>query len=217
MEISDIAKRAYVTKKLSKAGAHELLVDIIHQLDSKAVDKELIDKFAPLYRYFMDRRAKPRTAEQWVALAVPRTKDVRYYLNYVYCDGAYMVATDGHRLHVIEDTREAGYYDKALNKLEEKSFAQYPDYWSVIPPVKDSKPITAKQLEQREAILVIGVNAYKLGAGWGVNMRYIQEALSGFDDPRIYLPTDMHKAIRIQEKDAGVNPSKLAVVMPMRL
>ena len=72
---------------------------------------------ASLYAYFMPSLpAKPKTSEQWVAMAMAN-KDVRYYLNYIYSDGNRIMATDGHRLHIVNKSVAQGFYDKQMNNI----------------------------------------------------------------------------------------------------
>lgn len=73
-----------------------------------------------------------KTPEQWAAKAVAGPKDVRYYLQYLHSDGKHLYATDGHRIHWIPTTLEAGFYDpKTLQPV--KLDATYPNVLRVIP------------------------------------------------------------------------------------
>lgn len=121
--------KALTTKKPTKAAAFDTLLGIIDQYNI-AESPELLG----LLRYFAPSAptGKPKTPEDWVRLAVA-DRDVRKYLNYVYSSGSQLVASNGHRIHVINTTPEAhphGFYHPETMTPATDITADYtfPDY-----------------------------------------------------------------------------------------
>lgn len=144
-----LAKLATGQKKPTKSQAFSIikLLAADHGLEN---DPDM----AKLYAYFLPPLPKKaKTPFEWVARAMA-DKDIRYYLNYVYITDKVIVATDGHRLHIVnnDDQLEPGFYNKAGDKVESPGFAPYPDYERVIPDIKDIEPITmsTKDLDVKE-------------------------------------------------------------------
>ena len=111
---TEIATAALSVKKADKAFAQQQILRWSETYDIPAAEA------APLYAYFMPPiPAKAKTPEQWVAKAVA-VKDPRGYLRFIYSDGTRLIATDGGRLHLIPTDRPAGYYDKAMNPVDDQ-------------------------------------------------------------------------------------------------
>lgn len=186
--------------------------------------------WAPAYRYLL-ASMKPATAKagkndaDWIQLAVP-VKDVRYYLNEAYSDGARLMGTDGHRLHITTGiTRPAGWYDKGGQRLalaDDESW-EYPDVDRVIPRLSDCTAYAAV-LSELESGEIPGQRrkgkteiAVKLPCGRWINRRYMVDALTGHpagnNGAFTYhtAPDCTDTSIRI---DYG---NRLAVIMPCRM
>jgi hypothetical protein len=123
MSINDVAQCAASLGKTSKKEAF----DHLQQMIERATNDEEILALAFLYNQFQPALpTKPKTSFQWVAKAMPK-KDIRFYLNYVYTDSNYIVATDGNRLHLTKNHQGlSGYYNKNMHSV--KVDHNYPNY-----------------------------------------------------------------------------------------
>jgi hypothetical protein len=161
---------------------------------------------AMLYAYFTPNTpAKPKTDIQWLALALPKN-DVRYYLNYIYSDGARIMATDGHRLHVVTNSEyDAGYYDKNMNKAE--CNGKFPDIDKLIGDYPKSMSISNMSIidigESRSFAQAYDHKDIRL------DKKYIDQAAQ-------YLNADSFKYKNGLSNVLIQSGNKMAVVMPMR-
>jgi hypothetical protein len=74
---------------------------------------------------------KPKTFHEWVALALPDKKEIRYYLHHMYSNGKHLIATDGHRMHVAFDVDLAeGFYTNTLEPVTVDG--KFPDWERVL-------------------------------------------------------------------------------------
>lgn len=163
MNITEIATLASKSKKPNKQAAFDKLIELCETYDISATDA------APLYSYFMPPiPATPKTPEQWVAKARGK-KDVRFYLNFMYSDGNNLIATDGHRLHMIPTNLEQGYYDDQINKLDDQG--RFPDVSVFFVDGKD-RIINIKRME---VSLYKGLEVYLFPEDLKVNKRYVDE------------------------------------------
>ena len=184
-----------------------------------------------LYAHFMPAVPKvPKTDFQWVASAAGR-RDVRYYLNYVYCDGKRIIGTDGARLHIADnaDGLAPGYYcPKTANKVDVD--AQYPDVDRVIPKTNAGEQFTVSR-DPLDTQAIDGgktpvwclrevktPSTDKFGIEMGFKMvgqwtrrEYIEAALAGHDEA-LAVSADAMSAIRMDMPDG-----RMAIVMPVRL
>ena len=210
MDINQIANQASQISNVTKRAAWGAIRELIDLSENLEEDSRQARSLAELYRYFMPLPGKTvKTAEDWCKKAVGK-KDIRTYLNFLYSDGSRLIGCDGHRLHIIETTDyKAGYYDMALNPVEDKG--RYPNVDRVIPAQKGREirlsTITGGKIEvydKGEAINVKGA--------W-VNRKYFNEAIAGFDPEKLirYYNEGELKPIKLQQGE------RLAVVMPMRV
>jgi hypothetical protein len=134
-EIEGIIDRALQYKKVTKDDAQRIIKDIYWSFP------ELKEQMARLYSYFMPPMPK-RVASmfKWVAKAT-YAKDRRVIYRYVYCDGSFLIGTDGVRLNYVpSDGREVGYYHPITgDKVQEDT--RFPDWLRVIPPADEGKKI----------------------------------------------------------------------------
>ena len=115
------------SKKVSKSRA----MIVIEALAASHPDK--IMQLSELYSYFKPTVPfKPKTAEDWVCKAVAKN-DVRLYLNRLEVLDGWLIATDGHRLHMCKTTLENGAYDTQLNPIRAIGGVQFPNVKKVIP------------------------------------------------------------------------------------
>jgi len=200
MEINEIARIAenIAPSDCNKAALYSVMKDAINndgQLNELALAK--------MYRYFAPKTpAKPKTVEQWIAQAVPKS-DARYYLNYIYSDGKRLIATNGGRLHVVTKSYAPGFYDKNMMLVHGVDFAKYPDVDRVI----NDRPnqVNFNDLETSD---FKGLPVYRFD-GVTVNAQFLKTACQIFDNPVINYGT-VGDSIIIREDD------KIAVVMPIR-
>ena len=132
-------------RRLKKYEALQIVENIYKDRQSVS-DKDL----AQLYRIFMPALPKkPKTDFDWLAKAVPPERDVRPYIQHIYCDGANAVATDGRRMHIAPCDNEPGYYDRFGNPL---------DWNETFPPWQRVAPGKNVKLDVRFDDLIIEVS-----------------------------------------------------------
>lgn len=132
-------------KKPSKATASEYMRVLY---DIEGVNKEAI---AALYQYFLPTFKKPKNLIEWVSLA--KSKEMtRYYICEMHAGDGKLVATDGHRIHVVNlsdvdlDEYLNGYVSLTGAKIECKG--TYPQWERVVP--EDNLSVTLDLTESPE-------------------------------------------------------------------
>ena len=213
---------AQYQRKPTREQAQKMLLELWEQNPST--------ELAKLYKWFEPTiPAKPKTAEQWVLKAVPK-KDSRYYLlnRYRYSDGCTLVATDGHRIHLVRNMDySTGYYDKSMNAVD--CDARYPDFERVIP--KDaSEPMRLGDITLEPIITetkkgkflktsfkgkpVVAttkpLDLYKIGEVH-VQAKYWNDAVSGLNQGALVHMHSPVEGIKIIDGD------RIAVIQPIRL
>ena len=203
--LNEIARLACAMKKPSRIDVYSQLITVIEAGDVN-------DQFlASIYAFFLPPLAAKKVPEQWVALAMAKN-DVRYYLNFVYSDGKRLVATDGHRLHVLKTNQyPPGYYDQQLVKIHGPEYAKYPDIDRVIP--KDGKvhQVNLSDLKVRSTSFEgKPVPTVRLPGKVWVERRYLLDTLNGEKDFTVEITTPRN-AVRIPITD-----DRFAVIMSPR-
>lgn len=199
--LNEIATKASrLDKKTNKNRAYEIITDLIEQ--SEAPND---DQLAALYNFFIPPPRKIKTCFQWVNMAVDK-KEERYNLRHVYVADGVMVATDGHRLHLMPTDLDEGFYDKNGVRIEVD--AKFPDYSRVISEMKGERYSWTREDCK---VIVSDVEIYKLSNGATVNKKYWDEATTGEETVDFY-QDGKYDPIRIVFED----PDKIAVVMPGR-
>ena len=178
-EIEGIIDRALQYKKVKKDDAQSIIKDIYWNFP------ELAEKMAVLYSYFMPAMPK-RAATMFERVAkATSAKDVRQICKFVYCDGSFLIGTDGHRLHYAPaDGREVGYYHPITgDKVQEDS--RFPDWRLVTPSSEESKKVDCLLSDLH------AVEHYKTQClvieGSKFNRQYVLEALNGENTLRGYV------------------------------
>ena len=178
-EIEGIIDRALQYKKVKKDEAQNIIKDVYWNYP------ELVEQMAMLYSYFMPPMPKrAATMFEWAAKAT-YAKDVRQYCQFVYCDGKFIICTDGHRLHYApSDGREVGYYHAITgDKVQEDS--RFPDWLRVIPPADEGVKVDCALSDLHV------VEHYKTPClvieGVKFNRQYVLEALNGENTLRGYV------------------------------
>ncbi len=183
MNINTIARFSADIKKPNKIAAFEQLKELIENSDESQT--ELL---ANLYTFFTPAITKPKTAFQWVSKA-KGIKGVHYYLNFTYSDGTRVLATDGHRAHIVESTDlKEGFYDNNGFMAHDTSYGKFPNIDQITPDVEDCKPIKLNELELID-VPNTTMQAYRFNNERGFNAKYIREALS-FGDMDMFIEGD---------------------------
>ena len=190
-----------------------------------------------LLAHFMPRRpSRARDHFSWVALATAK-KDYRRQLEYVYCDGARIIGTDGHRLHVAPaGDRSAGYYDPRTGDAVILD-VQFFDVDRIIPETAnlvfsgmnamgipadgelDGRPYVAlprhpgrDKVEQENSAIGSKPPAERR---YGIGRAYLVDALALHGSADVYQPIE-GGVVRLEFTEQG-SVGCLAVIMPMRL
>ena len=136
------------------------------------------EQLEALYKYFMPALPKAVKKDwQWISRAVGK-RDIRTSINWLYSDGSRLMATDGHRLHIIPSTMTKGYYHpKTLDSIDLD--ALYPDIDRVIGNRGDFEPLHHFPMDETKAHEKIEV--VKLGNNW-FKSSFVNNALNDRDD-----------------------------------
>ncbi len=214
VDIKKIAGDVLRTKKPKKAEciAHiEMLVELINHGNVESIEPHLTSLYA-----FFDAARPAKKAESdlfaWVAQAV--TKDqARTDLSLPYCDDqGFLVATDGRRLHWIENSgRDTDTFYNKWGRPVQVEFT-YPNWRTVKPcalPYCEPMPEVVycakpeKSADKGTARFEVG------GVAFIFNAQFLREALAGMDSPNIRFAgslTPVHIA----------DGTRNAVIMPLR-
>jgi hypothetical protein len=209
-KLNEIVTLAHSIPKPSKADMYETLIDII-----TSDEPPTVDQLASLYcAYVPPVPATPKTALQWLRKAMANSKEVRYYLRYIYKDGDMVVATDGHRLHMVESDNIPeldgnGFHDAMGVPVDVDS--KYPDWQRIIPKPDKTEIIQLNDCEVRKAGKWHGINI--IDDCW-VNVDYLKQSI-GKDKTVLILNSESCKggtsAVLIQCEHGQ------AVIMPIRM
>jgi hypothetical protein len=55
-------------------------------------------------------------------------KDIRFYLNFIYSDGAHLIASNGHIAIVVNHACQSGFYNSTGTLIENEDFAKLPNF-----------------------------------------------------------------------------------------
>lgn len=210
MNKTDIITRAANTKKPMKADIMATLQAMLNNGTRTISDEEL----AIFYSFFIPPiPAKAKTLEQWVAKAVAK-KDVRQYLNYIYSDGARLIAADGHRLHWIETTAypEGLYIPGTMDKVALD--ARYPDIDRVIPKTYTADKTIISLAELPVIETKQGGLAYKLANGTHLMKKYLDTMANREKEVYVWIvENSVFEAVYLESIDG----QHKAVIMPIRV
>jgi len=229
MKISELA--TFISKS-PKAAKSIKPFDMLRQAVESSGESEMVtlsfNEVATLYAHFMPKTARASAGVfdfAWVARAMAK-KDVRYYLNYVYSDGARTIATDGRRMHVLTgQSLPQGYYTITGDRADED--AKYPDIDRVIPQYSQCQTWTLTAEVLAACIVDTGGKgkdwafAYMLPSGHKVNKKYFDDAINGMDSVTYYslphTPDPERDYDRLNSNSILIRHGNVqAVVMPMR-
>ena len=210
-------------KRLQKSTAQE----VVESLYKEATDEHTKQRLAKLYTYFTPPIPKsPKKPLQWINLASGK-QDSRPYLDNIYCANGELVATDGHRLHLMK-YEDAGLTEEEYKKVENnwidsnkniienvKNFT-YPDYPRILPRGTHHEDLDLTQNFQmskgeKDVKEIIHLNIF--GVEVRYNYRYFREAVQSDKHCKIYCdncPEGGLVPVLFVFKD------RKAVVMPLR-
>jgi len=215
MKLNEFLAISYTQPRLSREKMERYIEDIITEGREPTVDD-----LAVIYRYFMPARPsklrKNFTPFEWVAAAAARD-DERYYLNWVYADGSHIMASNGHRAHIMKDDREPGYYCPVKGvKVHDKDWASYPDVFRrIVPDVSegynrqpglDTTFHSVSTLYNTNVLTITGTESH-------VQERYWAEATAWGEGTVVYTPNDKDRVVRL---DIPAH-NAMAVIMPVRV
>ena len=224
MTVETIAQHAHrVALALTRKPKKDHLQSIVREMyENDLTDAERLESLALLYTHFMPAApAKPKTLAQWVARAAAGSKDHRYMVQYVYADlsAGQLVATDGHRLHLMplpgEGFDQPGFYcPKTLEYLHGVEFATYPAYERIIPNRAECETSPVKPAAWEVGELGNGTVYYKTPYG-ALNKQYVDAVLAapGVEFDVIYCREPGNSAVCFAGDADGV----LALVMPIKV
>jgi hypothetical protein len=214
--INKVATQAANQKKAIQKEAFAVVNELIN---SDTFHAATLDQLTTLYSYFMPAIPnKPKTVYQWLN-KIKAKNDVRRYLNYVYCDGGRLCATDGHRLLVTpnDDGLAIGFYDEAMNHVG-TDIGTYPNLDRIIPATSNKThevvyiPTELKGLEVRPFEHGYKINIF--GNVW-VNRKYLLDAVSFTKDSTFIAYRNkeyINAAIKIELHDLD---NAVQVIMPV--
>lgn len=208
--------------KVEKKPSKELAREYIRSLYDQHPEAEY--ELAQLYSYFMPTapakaKAKANTDFQWVARSCA-APDIRTGIKYVWVDGeGYMVATNGHSLHMAPSSLARGYYHPATGEPCSCDF-HYPAWERVVPetPSKDFAAFrlimadtTVEELELQYGGMQQILRVPTDYGVQGFDRQYILAALNGRTESSGYISTSSK-----QPRMVLVDGKRTAVVMGMR-
>ena len=135
-----------------------------------------------LYKHLLPKAASSvKDNWKWVARAVGK-KDPREQFNYMYSDGSNIYATDGHRIHWMPTTLEAGYYCPDSKARVISIIDRFPDVGALTSVCKTFKHCqrTSESATRLSGSDLIAVCVATVGSDpiW-VNQAYFLQALNG--------------------------------------
>ena len=197
-------------KKPSKNTASEYMRVLY---DIEGVNKEAI---AALYQYFLPTFKKPKNLIEWVSLA--KSKEMtRYYICEMHAGDGKLVATDGHRIHVVNlsdvdlDEYLNGYVSLTGAKIE--CNGTYPQWENTVPEENLNTDIYLTQsfeVKQNDFGTYIYIELF--GKRCKFNLKYWQDAVQDNTTCKISKQDDdPNSVIKLTFDD------RVAVIMPTRI
>lgn len=130
--INNIVSVAHsLEKNATKRDAITDLHDVIMTLsdDPEIFEYNLLGiRLATIYRQLMVNIPTTKSDTKWVSRAMAKG-DVRLHLNFIFVNEKHMVASNGHRIHIVpnRDDLPTGFYDKNMKKVSD-DVSDYPKY-----------------------------------------------------------------------------------------
>jgi len=213
MSLTLINAALAIPKKPSKETVQEYLRELYAQHPDAAY------QLAQIYNYFMPSApAKAKTDFQWVARSCG-DNDARAGLNFVWVDGeGFMVATNGHMLHMAPTTLARGYYHPKTGEPCNCDY-KYPEWRRVVPatPSNELSGFTLRMADTTTEEVTLKnsmMHVLRVPTDYGVQgfgRHYILAALNGRTESRGYISTDAYNP-----KMVLVDGDRTAVIMGTR-
>lgn len=232
---SALANRVTKTSKRSAWEAWLELAD--NDKFMQGLDYHQKQAFIDIGSYFIPTISKAKNtpdALQWVAKACG-VKDLRKYLNHVHVDASKMVASDGHRLHIVYKAREDLEYPEGfICRITGKGIGEqgtFPDVGRIIPSnlfwhkldgvtvqhgvPKNRYGVPTIDSKKRVVRLSAFIGDLSLASSYGVslylNERYYNDAISGLGNSYEVALCGTEGKVLFR------NESRLALVMSMKV
>jgi hypothetical protein len=203
------------------------VVATILQLDNllrQITDTQALNKLSEIYSYFMAAQsASPKTIEKWLCKSIAN-QDVRYYLNFAYCDGENLIATTGHILARIPNNNQFPadqYFDKQLQPVVHQG--KYPDCERVI----ESTGFDAERHWETVTLADCECKAWpeygdsiQIYADTWINLKYLRLLFGRQKTVTITNATQLrkaHTAVRFLTPEKYNCSESLAIIMPIRV
>lgn len=138
-------------------------------------------------------------AERWVSRAVSTDiNEPREFMKYVYSNGSKLMATDGHRVHVIEQERQKGFYCPLTFEKQNLPDLKYPDIEKFFKPDVGLDNYDYRNMEH-DLLQPIGKWVVRID-DIAFDSRYVREA-SIYDD--VYMATTGKRSVAIGKNQYG--------------
>ena len=172
-----------ISKKVNKDKQIEMINDLL--LDSSNLSDEQIIKLETVLFSLSGNlvtASKPKSDFEWVSKAISNKKHYKEEINYIYSDGAKIVATDTKILLTVNNSNfNEGYYLKGSNgSIKADIDGKYPDTSRII---RDNKGFITTKKELLNYPTIINTDGVFTQINDRLyNNKYIMDALSLFDD-----------------------------------
>lgn len=215
MTVYELNHKAFNLPKQRKHDAIKALEDLARSFDVNTPEGRRI---AAAYHYFTGTLPKPKKAKttfDWIARAADYTNTrSNYSMSSVAVDNTYMVATNGHRLHLAPtDDRPYGFYHPKTGQQVSDNIETFPNYIRVIPTYEFTDTIHIKDVNDLEA----ESDSYRTsvisesGTTFYVNKKYLLDACDNASTEITFKATTPDRPIVVDHPDG-----RRAVIMPMQ-
>lgn len=172
-----------ISKKVNKEKQVEIIKDLLLH-SSNLTDEQVVKLEMVLFSLSGNSASstKPKSVFEWVSKAVPRKKQYKEELNYIYSDGKRLIATDTKMLLVADNIGfDKGYYLKGSNgAIKVDIDGIYPSIDRII---RDNKGfITTKKELLKYPTMTNDDGVFTQINDYFYNNKYILDVLSLFND-----------------------------------
>lgn len=206
------------TKKPAKGSAMNDLLQLINQMPEQMYEDNKL-MIAGLLTFFTPPVPKtPKDNFSWVVKAVETSPVTdREWTRHILVTDDHIIATDGHRLHVAEnDGMKPGFYDPKTrietgftgkylcdfdtiqSKFLSKNSVQVDFHW-------EKRKVDIRQMP------FVAMTKDVEGNDYAFNLKYMEDALCGFNDVKQWMPGTGDSYAVIQQD------GRIAILMPFRL
>ena len=205
--------------KFSKADLYGLIQTLLDE-EQGAEKLQDLEKAALLQHFMPSLPAKLSFRDKFAHCAkAAAKKDIREYMNYVYCNGERIVATDGHMLvhHSNDDDLEMGFYHP---KTKEKISLdhRYPDYErlfdyknAISAPIHKFTITSGTERNGKEVLQYYRLSTEKADYTVPVDRKLWDVVIANDDKATIYIRGEQN-AVIVEHSNGGKG-----IVMPLRI